>query len=70
MMGEGSVLGSREVHRNAVTLGGDKGKPQICPGGVREGPSKKATRPIVKLKCLYTRALSMGNKQEELETVA
>ena len=42
---------------------------------VRENPrlvlevsSKKATRPIDKLKCLYTNAHSMGNKQEELET--
>jgi len=26
-------------------------------------------RPIAKLKCLYTNAHSMGNKQEELETV-
>ena len=27
-------------------------------------------RPIAKLKCLYTSARSMGNKQEELETMA
>ena len=29
-----------------------------------------AIRPITQLKCLYTNAHSMGNKQEELETVA
>lgn len=69
MMGEGGVLGDREAHGNAVTLGGGKRKPQTCPGGIREGSSKKAMRPIAKLKCLYTNACSMGNKQEELETV-
>ena len=34
-----------------------------------EGSSEKATRPIAKLKCLYTNVHSMGNKQEELETM-
>ena len=66
MMGQGGVLGDREVRGNAVTLGGGKGKPQTCPEHIREGSSEKATRPIVKLKCLPR---SMGNKQEELETV-
>ena len=69
MMGEGGVLGDREACGNAVTLGGGKGKPQTCPGGIREGSSDKAMRPIAKLKCLYTNAHSMGNKQEELEAV-
>ena len=50
-------------------MGGGKGKPQTPPGGIREGSSEKATRPIAKLKCLYTNERSMGNKQEELETV-
>ena len=62
MMEEGSVLGDREAHENAVTLGGGKGKPQTCPGGIREGSTEKAARPIAKLKCLYTNARSMGNK--------
>ena len=69
MMGEGGVLGDGEVCENAVTLGGGKGKPQTCPEHIREGSSEKATRPIAKLKCLYTDVHSMGNKQEELETV-
>ena len=60
---------TREVRRNAVTLGGSKGKPQTCPGGIREGSSKKAMMPIAELKCLYASAHSMGNKQEELEAV-
>ena len=68
MMGEGAVLGDREVCGNAVALG--NGKSQTCPGGIREGSTEKAMRPIAKLKCLYTNACSMGNKQEELETVA
>lgn len=29
--------------------------------------SKKVTHPTAQLKCLYTNACSMGNKQEELE---
>ena len=70
MMGEGGVLCDREACGNAVTLGGGKGKPQTCPGGIREGSTGKATRPIAKLKCLYTNAHSIGNNQEELETVA
>ena len=69
MMGEGGVLGDREAHGNAVTLGGGKGKPQTCPGGSREGSTDTAMRMIAKLKCLYTNACSMGIKQEELETV-
>ena len=69
MMGEGSVLDNREAHGKGVTLGGGREKPQTCPGGIREGSSEKATRPIAKLKCLYTDVHSMGNKQEELETV-
>ncbi len=60
MMGEVGELSDREVRGNAVTLGGSKGKPQICPGCIREGSSKKAKRPIVKLKCLYTNVRSMG----------
>ena len=70
MMGEGGVLGDREACGNTVTLEGGKRNPRTCPGGIREGYSKKATRPIAKLKSLYTNARSMGNKQEELETVA
>ena len=56
MMGAGGVPGDREAHGNAVTLGGGKGKPQTCPGGVREGSSEKATRPVAKLQCLCTNA--------------
>ena len=52
MMGEEGALSDREVRRNAVTWGGSKGKPQTCPGGIREGSFEKAARPIAKLKCL------------------
>ena len=62
-------MGDREVCGNAVALEDGKGKPQTCPGGIRVGSSEKATRPIAKLKCLYTDVHSMGNKQKELETV-
>ena len=70
MMGGGGVLCDREACGNAVTLGGGKGKPQTCPGGIREGSSEKATRTVAKLKCLYTNVRCMGNKQEKLETMA
>ena len=43
MMGEGAVLGDREERGNTVTLGGSRGKPQTCPGCIREGSSEKAT---------------------------
>ena len=69
MLGEEGVVGDREVRGNTVTLG-DKGKPRSFPRGIREGSSENATRPIAKLKCLYTNVHSMGNKQEELETMA
>ena len=69
MMGEVGVLSDREACGNAIILGGGNGKPQTCPGGIKEGSSEKATRPIAKLKCLYTNVCSMGNKQEELETI-
>ena len=51
-------------------MGGGKGKPQTCPGSIREGSSEKATRPVANLKCLCTNPCSMGNKREELETMA
>jgi len=35
--------------------------------GIKGCSSKKVTRPTAQMKCLYTDAHSMGNKQEELE---
>ena len=70
MVREGGVLGDREARGNTVTVGGGKGKPQTCPAGIMEVSSDKTTRPIAKLNCLYTNVRSMGNKLEELETVA
>jgi len=45
-------------------------KGNTCPGGTGEGSSEKVTRPIAKLKCLYTNSSNMGNKLEKLETMA
>jgi len=42
-------------------------KPQICSKGAEEGFSKKVTLLIAQLKCFYTNAHGMGNKQDELE---
>ena len=39
------------------------------PIGIRKDSSKKVMWPIAQLKCLYTKARSMGNKQEELEAM-
>ena len=52
-----------------VPLGSTGVKPQIPPRGLREGPSRKVACQKAQLNCLYTDACSMGNKQEELETV-
>ena len=35
--------------------------------GIKELSFKEVTRPAAQLKCLYTNACSLGNKQEELE---
>ncbi|GAB0183074.1 hypothetical protein GRJ2_000772700 [Grus japonensis] len=37
--------------------------------GIRSSRSKKVERSIAQLKCIYTNARSMGNKQEELEAI-
>jgi len=37
------------------------------PKGNKGCSSKKVTQPTVQMKCLYTNAHNMGNKQEELE---
>ena len=41
-----------------------------CLKGIRASSSKKGLWPIAQLKCLYTNACSMGNKQEELVAAA
>ena len=37
--------------------------------GIRASPTKKVAGSIAQLKCIYTNACSMGNKQEELEAI-
>ncbi|KAK4826796.1 hypothetical protein QYF61_011604, partial [Mycteria americana] len=37
--------------------------------GIRASPPKKVAGSIAQLKCIYTNARSMGNKQEELEAI-
>ena len=51
-----------------VPLGISGRRIQISCGGLREGPSRKSVCQKAQLKCLYTNACSVGNKQE-LETV-
>lgn len=45
------------------------GKLQIYVGGLGEGHSRKVVCQKAQLKCLYTNACSVGNKQEELENM-
>ncbi|GAB0190216.1 mitochondrial enolase superfamily member 1 [Grus japonensis] len=37
--------------------------------GIRASPLKKVMRSVAQLKCIYTNACSMGNKQRELEAI-
>ncbi|GAB0209357.1 maestro heat-like repeat-containing protein family member 7 [Grus japonensis] len=37
--------------------------------GIRASPLKKVTESVAQLKCIYTNAHSIGNKQEELEAI-
>ena len=48
-------------------IGANRETPGKYLKGIKECSSKKVTRPTAQLKCLYTNARSMGNKQEELE---
>jgi len=61
------------------SYGDEPGAPEVI-GAKRESPVKhlkgikgcsceEVTRPTAQLKCLYTNAHSMGNKQEELEAI-
>ena len=52
-----------------VPLGTRVGKLHITSSGLREAHSSKVVCQKAQLKCLYTHAHSIGNKQEELETV-
>jgi len=44
-------------------------KPQNGHVGIRASPPKKVSGSIAQVKCIYTNARSMGNKQEELEAL-
>jgi len=53
------LLNDREGTRNAVTLGSNWRKSQICPKGNWEGSSKEVMWPVAQLKCLYTNAYKL-----------
>ena len=48
-------------------IGANRETPVKYLKGIKGCSSKKVPRPTAELKCLYTNAHSMGNKQEELE---
>ena len=69
-MGKGDVpaRGTKEpVDANTLESNGET--PVNRPIGIRNDSSKKVMRPIAQLKCLYTNACNMGNKQKELEAM-
>ena len=57
----------RDEARAPEVIGGSRETPVQYLRGIQVCSSKKVTRPTAQLKCLYTDARSMGNKQEELE---
>ena len=63
-MEEGGVLGDREACESEVSLGGSRGKPWACPGGIRESSSKKVIQLTAHLKFLYPNVCIVGYKQE------
>lgn len=50
-------------------LGSNRKIPVNFPKGIRNSSSKKVTWLTAHMKCLYTNTHSMGNQQEELETI-
>lgn len=60
--------GSKEPENNSM-LENSRKTPADHPKGIREGSSQKVKRLPSLMKCLFTNACCMGNKQEELETM-
>lgn len=58
------VLCDRERPENVNNLGNSEEIPLNCPKGSCKDSSEKVTLPIAWLKCLYTSACNLGNKQE------
>ncbi|PKU41110.1 hypothetical protein llap_8580 [Limosa lapponica baueri] len=67
LKGEGDETSSRDVRVfDGLEITDAPGNGQV---EVKASSSKKVAGPIAQLKCFYTNARSMGNKQEELEAV-
>ena len=70
MVGEGDVpVRDTKEPVDANTLENNWETPVNHRIGTGKDSSKKVTWPIAQLKCLYTHACSMWNKQEELEAM-
>lgn len=67
---KGGGWSSQEGPGAAEALANNSETPVNCHKGLRVSSSEKGMWPIAQLKCLYTNAHSMGNKQEELAAVA
>jgi len=64
------ILSILEEPVAAEALGINRETPVNCLKGIRTSFSKKGMWPIVQLKCLYTSASKVGNKEEQLVATA
>ncbi|KAK4824014.1 hypothetical protein QYF61_009605 [Mycteria americana] len=66
-VGDGHACGSKD--KRVMDVLETTEAPENGHNGTRAFPSKKGTGSIAQLKCIYTNACSMGNKEEELEAI-
>lgn len=64
------VLSNREKSGTVDILGTKRETPVKCLKGIMAGSSKKVTRSVTQLRCLYTNAHSMSGKQEQVEALS
>ena len=65
--GDGDPCGSKDAR--VIDVLDTAEVPENGQVGIRASPPKKVAGSIAPLKCIYTNARSMGNKQEELEAI-
>ena len=66
-VGDGDPCGSKDAR--VIDVLETTEAPENSHIGIRASPPKKVAGSIAQLKCIYTNAHSMGNKQEELEAI-
>jgi len=63
------TLPTLHLEPSHVLLGSSEGKLQISSGALNKDPSGEVVCQEAQMKCLYSNARTMENKQEELETM-